>query len=162
MIYIAYYSLGGNTARFAHKLVRHPRLAPHAKAVRLFADGPHGERSRGYMISTDESYPREPRPFDCQEASVWRPYLRKTDTLLVLVPSYGRFNHNLGHTVDFTPAILRPYLAKADGAVYFGNRNFGKDYCAAKSENPSLPAVREVELQGTSEDIESVVDWLCA
>lgn len=169
MIHIAYFSAGGNTAKFADKLLADPRLAPHVTATNIFAQGFHAPQ-RGYT-----TYRQGPAPYEPVNAvGKYDPWVREGDTFLVLVPSYGRFDRELGKTVDFTPECLRPYLDIADGAVLFGNRNFGADFCAAEKELPlrysewsegesrHVPVVRKVELAGTKEDLDSVVEWLSA
>lgn len=173
MIHIVYFSAGGNTAKFADKLLADPRLAPHVTATNIFAQGFHAPQS-GYT-----TYRQGPAPYKpVNTVGKYDPWVREEDTLLVLVPSYGRFDRELGKTVDFTPECLRPYLKIADGAVLFGNRNFGADYCAAEKELPlrdfeskrewdegesmRVPAVRKIELAGTKDDLDSVVEWLLA
>lgn len=173
MIHIVYFSAGGNTAKFADKLLADPRLAPHITATRIFSGGFH-DPQRGHTI-----YRQGPAPLEAVNTiGKFDPWVRKNDILLVLVPSYGRFDRELNKTVDFTPECLRPYLKIADGAVLFGNRNFGADFCAAEKELPlrdfeskrewdegesmRVPAVRKIELAGTKEDLDSVVEWLLA
>lgn len=173
MIHIVYFSAGGNTAKFADKLLADPRLAPHISATRIFSRGFHAPQI-GYATYRQGPAPQEPT----KTAGAYDPWVRQDDTLLVLVPSYGRFDRELGRTVDFTPECLKPYLEIADGAVFFGNRNFGADFCAAEKELPlrdfeskrewdkgesmRVLAVRKIELAGTKKDLDSVVNWLLA
>lgn len=150
MIWFVYYSNSGCTARFVHDyILGTPELRIGGKARRVFARSPHGAET-GTASSTAGAPPVEPKA-----VPEFAP--RPTDTVILCVPTYGRFDHRLGRNAGFVPKCLRPWVIRADAAVVFGNRNFGADYCAARWELDAicaeynldpLPILAEVEMSG--------------
>lgn len=141
MIWFVYYSNSGCTARFVHDyILGTPELRLAGKARRVFARSPHGAAT-GTATSVAGTPPAEPK-------AVPEVAPRPTDTVVLCVPTYGRFDHRVGRNVNFIPKCLRPWVDRADAAVVLGNRNFGSDYCAARRELGGVPVLAEVEMSG--------------
>jgi protein involved in ribonucleotide reduction len=157
MIWFFYYSNSGCTARFIHEYVFGvPELRLGAKACRFFSTSPHG-RTTGMTVTT--SAQRTP-----PEAATWLEQSgpKKGDTVILCVPTYGRFDHRQGKTVDYIPKCLRPDPDSdftPDAAIVFGNRNFGSDYCAASRELEAqgIPVLEHIEMSGDPDIARTVV-----
>lgn len=158
MIWFTYYSNSGCTARFIHEYVFGvPEIRLGAKARRVFASSPHGKPT-GVAVTSSAQRKAPKVPTNPAPAGP-----RSGDTVILCVPTYGRFDHNQGKTVDYVPKCLRidggHEPVHADGAVVLGNMNFGREYCAAARDLTAagIPILARVEMSGSPDLARTVV-----
>lgn len=171
-----YYSSGNTTDRFVKRylLPACHELKVAAQARRVYAESPHKEAvafSLG-MKPVDRSEARRTANLLSTERSVMTRHLEgfaynwSKDKTVVIIPSYGRFNHEKHVSEDYIPRCLQGILANhaKDPNLYViltGNRTFGGKFLAAKEDLPAGARVAgEIELDGSYEEALEIVRWL--
>ena len=116
------------------------------------------DNTRRFVEKLDKDSARIPLNWDSK-----KPFLHGREYVLV-VPTYGGGNDE--HTI---PIQVRRFLNVPSnrnmlrGVIGTGNKNFGEYYCRAAEmicEKTGVPLVAKVEMMGTPEDVERVIERL--
>ena len=165
MLRFYYYSSGNTTDRFVKRYLLPAcyELGVPARARRIYAESPHSKASAFSleMKPVDRSEGREMADLFSTERSVMVRHLEKyaynwsKHKTVVIIPSYGRFNHEKHVSEDFIPRCLQPLLANHAKdpnlyAILTGNRTFGGKFLAARQDLPEgCKIAGEIELDGS-------------
>lgn len=165
MLRFYYYSNGNTTDRFVKRylLPACKELGISAQARRIYAEGPHKDACAFSlaMKPVDRSEGREmPNLFSSERAVMNRhlegfAYNWSKDKTVVIIPSYGRFNHEKNVSEDYIPRCLQTVLDNHSKdpnlyAILTGNRTFGGKFLAAREDLPEgCEVAGEIELDGS-------------
>ena len=171
-----YYSSGNTTDRFVKRylLPACHEQEVRAQARRVYAESPHKEAMAFSlaMKPTTRSEGRRMANLFSSERSVMTRHLEgyaynwSKDKTVVIIPSYGRFNHEKHISEDYIPRCLQGLLANHEHdpnlyVILTGNRTFGGKFLAAKEDIPAGARVAgEIELDGSYEEALEIVRWL--
>lgn len=171
-----YYSSGNTTDRFVKRylLPACHELEVRAQARRVYAESPHKDAMAFSlaMKPTTRSEGRTMTDSFATERVVMQRHLEcfaynwSKDKTVVIIPSYGRFNHEKHVSEDYIPRCLQPLLANHEHdpnlyVILTGNRTFGGKFLAAKEDIPAGARVAgEIELDGSFEEAKEIVRWL--
>lgn len=171
-----YYSSGETTDRFVKRylLPACHEQEVRAQARRVYAESPHKDAIAFSlaMKPVDRSEGRTMPNLFSTERSVMTRHLEgfaynwSKDKTVVIIPSYGRFNHEKHISEDYIPRCLQGLLANHEHdpnlyVILTGNRTFGGKFLAAKQDLPAGARVAgEIELDGSHEEALEIVRWL--
>ena len=171
-----YYSSGETTDRFVKRYLLpacHEQKV-RAQARRVYAESPHKDAMAFSlaMKPTTRSEGRTMADSFATERVVMQRHLEgfaynwSKDKTVVIIPSYGRFNHEKHISEDYIPRCLQGLLANHEHdpnlyVILTGNRTFGGKFLAAKEDIPAGARVAgEIELDGSYEEAKEIVRWL--
>lgn len=176
MLRFYYYSSGNTTDRFVKRylLPACHEQEVRAQARRVYAESPHKD-AMAFSLAMKPVTRSEVRTMAdsfATERVVMQRHLEgyaynwSKDKTVVIIPSYGRFNHEKHVSEDYIPRCLQPLLANHEHdpnlyVILTGNRTFGGKFLAAKEDIPAGARVAgEIELDGSFEEASEIVRWL--
>lgn len=176
MLRFYYYSSGETTDRFVKRylLPACHELEVRAQARRVYAESPHKD-AMAFSLAMKPITRSEGRTMAdsfATERVVMQRHLEgyaynwSKDKTVVIIPSYGRFNHEKHVSEDYIPRCLQGLLANHEHdpnlyVILTGNRTFGGKFLAAKEDIPAGARVAgEIELDGSFEEASEIVRWL--
>lgn len=150
---VIYYSHTGQTEKFVNKFfvdALKERFTS-VTTIRVQADGPHTpitcKEINGVPVSDDEPILIDP-----------------SQSVIIVTPTYGRFDHKRGRTVDYTPRAIEQIIENLDlnpGQISYtigGNRTFGADFARPSNALKHLTFLGAFELAGSEADAQRIAE----